>query len=121
MEYSYCPDTQIENEIKKSTKIILISSVVLFVLFSSAIVGSIFYFGKKETKVVNNKLDVLTEKVDVISETQDSVMSSLSLINQQLNQTLDDNKIVISGIGSVSKKVTQVNSKMDSVVIYIKK
>jgi hypothetical protein len=48
-------------------------------------------------------------------------MSSLSLINQQLNQTLDDNKIVISGIGAVSKKVNQVNSKMDSVVIYIKK
>lgn len=121
MEYSYCPDTQIENEIKKSTKTIVMTSVVLFVLFSSAIVGSIFYFGKKETKVVNTKLNVLTEKVDGISVTQDSVMSSLNLINEKLNKTLDDNKVVISGIGSVSKKVNQVNGKMDSLVIYIKK
>lgn len=121
MEYGYWPDNQIESKIKKSTKTILITSVVLFVVFSSAIVGGIFYLGKKETKVVNIKLDVMTEKVDVVLDTQDSVMSSLTLINEQLNKTLDDNKVVMSGIGSVSNKVTQVNSKMDSVVIYIKK
>lgn len=121
MEHGYWPDTQIEKAIKKSKKTILITSVFLFILFSSAIVGSIFYFGKKEITVVDNKLDVITEKVDSISETQNSVMESLGMINEQLNQTIDDNKVVISGIGSVSSKINRVNSKMDTIVIYIKK
>lgn len=121
MEYGYWPDTQIEKEIKKSKKTILITSVFLFIMFSSAIVGSIFYFGKKESNFVHNKLDTLTEKVDSISETQNNVISSLGLINQQLDKTIDDNQVVISGIGSVSNKVNQVNSKMDTIVIYIKK
>jgi len=121
MEYGYYPDAQIEKQIKKSKKTIVITSVVLFILFSSAIVGSIFYFGKKEVTVIDNKLDVLTEKVDSLSLTQGNIETSLTLINQQLDKTIDDNKVVISGIGSVSNKVSQVNSKMDTIVIYIKK
>jgi flagellar basal body-associated protein FliL len=121
MEYGYWPDTQIEKEIKKSKRTIVISSIILFVLFSSAIVGNIFYFGRKETKFVNNKLDVLTEKVDGMLKTQSSVVTSLGLINHQLNKTIDDTKVVISGVGLVSNRSNPVNSKMDTIVFYIKK
>lgn len=120
MEHGYWPDTQIEKAIKKSKKTILITSVFLFILFSSAIVGSIFYFGGKESTVLDKKLYVISEKVDSISETQNSMMTSLGLINEKLNQTIDNNKVVISGIGSVSNK-SNVNNKMDTIVIYIKK
>lgn len=121
MEQENLSEIQVESEIEKSQKIVIRTFSVLILLFSSAIIGSLLYFGKNETVVLNDKLDTLTVKVDSLSQFQKNVENSLYKINEQLDKTIEDNQVVITNINSVDTKVSNVKSKVDTLVAYSKK
>ncbi len=121
MEHGYGPEYYIQQQIKKSRNIVIISTAVLFVVFTTSAVLTLLNYGRKEAIVLNTKIEKVDTKVDSIYDKQVELQVAVNEVAKQLDESLDDNEVVISTLSTVNRNVTKANTSLDSVVLYIKK
>ena len=121
MEHGYGPEYHIHQQIKRSRNIVVISTAILFIVFSSSIVMTLLHYGQKETKVLSTKIDKVDTKVDSIYDKQIELQVAVNEVAKQLDESLEDNEDVISTLSTVNRNVNKANTSLDSVVLYIKK
>lgn len=121
MEHGYGPEYHIHQQIKRSRNIVVISTAILFIVFSSSIVMTLLHYGQKETKVLSTKIDKVDTKVDSIYDKQIELQVAVNEVAKQLDESLEDNEDVISTLSIVNSNVNKANTSLDSVVLYIKK
>ena len=121
MEHGYGPEYHIYQQIKRSRNIVIVSTALLLIAFSSSIVMTLLHYGRKETVVLNTKIDKVDTKVDSIYDKQIELQVAINEVAKQVDESLNDNDVVITTLSNVNRNVNKANTSLDSVVVYIKK
>lgn len=112
MEYGYWPEQQIVQEIKKSKKIILLSTTILFFIFSIGIVLYIIGFDKKEFLVVDEKLDTVESKINNLTHKHVETQLSINNLDKKIDNTFDFSKKTNSKLDLLNEKLSTVSESL---------
>ena len=121
MEYGYGPEKHIIDEIKKSRTIIILSTVMLFIIFSYLIVQVIMNYGKKEFIVTNKNINSVGVKVDSVYNKEFEIQVSINEVAKMLDESLKNDELILNSISNVNTKVNKANNNLDSIIVYTKK
>jgi hypothetical protein len=121
MEQGYGPEYQIQKEIKKSRTIIILSTVMLFIVFSYLVVQVMMNYGKEEFALTNKNVDSVGMKVDSVYNKEFEIQVSVNEVAKMLDESLKNDELILNSISNVNTKVNKANNNLDSIIVYTKK
>ena len=120
MEQGYGPEYFIQKQIKKSRNIVILSTLLLFIIFSTSIVWTLFHYGKKESVILYSKIDTVENKVDSVYSKSVNTEISVNKIENQIDKIIETNNVIMSKLFTINNSVNKSNNYLDSLMTYSK-
>jgi hypothetical protein len=122
-------DNYYQNELKKIDRSVSRMFLVLTITLSSLIMmTTAYYMLKMRSEEELSNINYVNTKVDTVLVNQSSISNDLDNISHKLDESLENNEMVMdsivtlkNGVNRINYSVGKVSKNIDTIVLYIKK
>ena len=122
-------DNYYQNELKKIDRSVSRMFLVLTITLSSLIImTTAYYMLKMRSEEELSNINYVNTKVDTVLVNQSSISNDLDNISHKLDESLENNEMVMdsivtlkNGVNRINYSVGEVSKNIDTIVLYIKK